>query len=294
MSRSTRPPIAITGATGHVGGAVARRLAEAGRPVRLLVRDPARAPRLEGAEIVVTDYEHQSANVEALSGVDSVLMTSLIGEDSNDHENDVLRHQDFIDAAVKAGEPHLVYPSFVGADAASSFDYLRQHGETEQYLRATDLPTTLVRANYFAETLLHFHHGEDHVRGPAGDGRLAAVARDDVAEALAAVLADPAPHAGKVYELTGSEAFDFHELAAMFSRIYAEPCVFEDETDEQARASRAGYGAPEHVLKSWLDAYVSIRHGNHGHVTDDLRHLIDREPTPIEDVLTRLAHSIEA
>src|SRR4051812_26701562 len=100
--------LAVTGATGQVGGRTARLLSEAGVPVRLLVRDPAKAPVLPGAEVVQAAYG-DGRTADALRGVDVVLMVS--GEED---ARRVELHRAFIDAAVEAGVRHIVYTSFVG------------------------------------------------------------------------------------------------------------------------------------------------------------------------------------
>jgi uncharacterized protein YbjT (DUF2867 family) len=69
--------IAVTGATGRLGGRVARRLAAAGVPQRLVVRDPARAPRLDGAEVVTADYGDRESVHEALAEAAVVFMVSV-------------------------------------------------------------------------------------------------------------------------------------------------------------------------------------------------------------------------
>ena len=281
------PAVAVTGATGHLGGTVAQLLAAAGIATRLLVRDASRAPRLACAEVFVADYEHQRANVTALSGVDTVFMVPLV--DGADH---LMQHHDFVDAVVAAGVRHLVYLSFVGADPDAPSIYHREHGATERYLADTGLDVTILRANYFAETLHHFRH-EDRFSGPVGDGRVAAVAADDVAASVAAVLSDPQAHVGQLYELSGPDALTFDELAEVVERAFGEPCRFVDQTDEEARASRVSYGAPDETLETWLSMYVAIRHGKHAHVTDDVRHLTGREPTTVEHVFTQMAHNIE-
>ena len=70
------------------------------------------------------------------------------------------------------------------------------------------------------------------IRGPAGDGRVSAILREDVAAAAAAVL-HLRGHDGATYDLTGPESFSLAEAAALLG------ARFEDETDEQAYASRA-------------------------------------------------------
>src|SRR5690349_16615373 len=102
-----RSPIAITGATGRLGGRIARRLAAAGVPQRLLVRDPARAPELPAATAVRAPYGDRDAVREALTGVGTVLMVS-----ASETPDRVAQHRTFVDAAVDAGVDQLVYISF--------------------------------------------------------------------------------------------------------------------------------------------------------------------------------------
>ena len=99
------------------------------------------------------------------------------------------------------------------------------------------------------------------IRGPAGDGRVAAVARADVADVAVAVLRAPADHADATYVLTGPEALTLTEVAAGPARCSAATLRFEDETVEEAYASRrAAYGAEQ-----WqLDAWVSDLHRDRG------------------------------
>lgn len=276
------PHVAITGSTGHVGAGAARILSAAGVPARLIVRDPDRAPDLPHTEVVRAEYDHVRRCVAALEGIDTVFMVSIV-----DGAERLTAHQDFVDAAVQAGVRHVVYLSFVGADEHAASIYPREHGATEAYLAATDLDTTIVRSNYFAESLLHFHTG-GQISGPVGDGRISAVARDDVAAAVAAVLADPSEHVAKTYELTGAEALSFADIAALFETVLGEPCDFVDQTDEQARASRSSLRAPEEILQDWLSMYVAVRQGAHGHVTGDVRHLLGHDPELAISALSRL------
>jgi uncharacterized protein YbjT (DUF2867 family) len=84
---------------------------------------------------------------------------------------------------------------------------------------------------------------EGVIAGPAGDGRVGALLRSDVAAAAVAVLTSVG-HDGQTYDLTGREAFTLAEAAAEMSRLAGKGIVFRNETREEAYASRAGYGAP--------------------------------------------------
>ena len=103
--------IVVTGATGGVGGLLARELAEHGVPQRLLVRDAARAPSLDGAEIAVADYGDPVSLAGALGEGDRVFMVSL----HEPPERRVPLHRSFVEAAtVSAG-------SCAGASAGAAW-----------------------------------------------------------------------------------------------------------------------------------------------------------------------------
>ena len=121
----------------------------------------------------------------------------------------VERHRAFVDAAVAAGVRHLVYTSFVGAAPDSVFTLARDHWATEEHIRASGLEFTFLRDNLYADFLTFLVGDDGVIRGPAGDGRAAVVVQDDIADAAVAVLRDPAPHAGRTYDLTGPQALSF-------------------------------------------------------------------------------------
>jgi NAD(P)H dehydrogenase (quinone) len=274
--------LGITGATGHVGGRAARLLADDGAAVRLLVRDPSRAPQLPGAEVARAVYGEE-ATVDALRGLDVVLMVSA-------HESDdrVAEHQAFVDAAVEAGVRHLVYTSFVGASASTGFLLGRDHGATEEIIRGSGLAHTFLRDNFYAEVFAEFGGEERIIRGPAGVGRVAAVSRRDVAEVAATVLRSPDTHAGASYDLTGPEALTLDEVADVLSAVTGEPHRYVDETMEEARASRAGYGAPDWLVDAWISTYTAIRDGELEAVSDDVAHLLGRPATTFAEAIAAL------
>src|SRR5579862_4061157 len=106
MSRS--PAIAVSGATGYLGGLIAARLAAMGVPQILVVRDPERAPRLAGAEVRVADYADAPAVKTALSQTETVVMMSLPGA-----EDRLTPHVTFLEAARQAAVHHVIYISFM-------------------------------------------------------------------------------------------------------------------------------------------------------------------------------------
>ncbi|MEU4745878.1 SDR family oxidoreductase, partial [Actinosynnema sp. NPDC023658] len=260
---SNRPPIAVTGATGNIGGRVARRLSDAGHAQLLLVRDPSRARGLPGATATRAEFADRDAVRRALDGLPVVLMVSASeSADRLDH------HRAFVDAAADAGVGHLVYTSFVGAAPDATFTLVRDHWATEQHIRASGLRFTFLRDNLYADFLPGMVGGDGVLRGPAGDGRAAVVAQDDIADAATAVLTDPEAHAGRTYDLTGPEALTFHEIAAVLSDATGRTVTYHPETVEEAYRSRAAYHAPDWQVDAWVSTYTAIAAGELAHVSD--------------------------
>jgi NAD(P)H dehydrogenase (quinone) len=276
--------IVVSGATGRLGGRIARRLAAAGVAQRLLVRDAARAPRLPGAEVAVAEYADRDAVRAALAGADTVFMVS--GSESPDR---VDRHRAFVDAAAAAGTGHLVYTSFVGAAPDAVFTLARDHWATEEHVRAGRLPFTFLRDNLYADFLPLMVGADGVIRGPAGDGRAAMVAQDDIADAAVAVLRDPAPHAGRTYDLTGPEALTLAEAAATVTAVTGRDVRYHDETLEEAYASRASYGAPDWQVDAWVSTYTSMASGELAAVSPDVPRLTGHPATSLEQLLRRPA-----
>lgn len=287
--RVSSAPIAVTGSTGAVGGRVARRLSSEGRALRLLVRDASRAPQLPRSEVAVAPYDDGDAARRALAGVEVLFMVS--GSESLDR---VDQHRAFIDAAADAGVRHLVYTSFLGAAPDAVFTLARDHHATEQHLRAAQVRTgvawTALRDGLYAD-FLPAMVGEDGVlRGPAGEGRVAAVAQDDVADAATAVLLSAAAgsteHAGARYDLTGPEALTLHEVAAVVARATGRPARYQPETLEEAFASRAVYGAPDWQVEAWVSTYTAIAAGQMDAVSTAVEQLTGHPARTLEEVLS--------
>src|SRR5215218_1494923 len=281
--------IAVTGATGGLGGRVARRLAGRGVSQRLVVRDAARAPELDGAEVAVATYGDAEAMRRALDGVADLLLVSA----SEDRER-VKLHTTAVDAAVAAGVERVVYTSFYGAAPDCTFTFGRDHWHTEEALKASGLRHTFLRDNLYIDFLPLLAGADGAIRGPGGDGRVAAVARDDIADAAVAVLlgdgdadgdGDPAGHDGRTYDMTGPEALTLAEIAQELSRFAGRPIGYQQETLEEAYASRASYGAPNWEVDGWVSTYTAIANGDLERVSGDLEALAGHPPMRLADFL---------
>ncbi|GIH01958.1 NAD(P)-dependent oxidoreductase [Rhizocola hellebori] len=283
-------PLAVTGSTGQLGGRIARRLAVAALPQRLLVRDPSRAPQLAQATVMRAEYADLQAVRDALTGVRTALMVS-----ASESLDRVEQHRTFIDAAAEAGVQHLVYTSFYGAAPDATFTLARDHWATEQYIRASGLAFTFLRDNLYAD-FLAFMVGEDGViRGPAGGGRVAAVAQDDIADVATEVLRAPDAHVGQTYDLTGPQALTLAEIAATIAEHTGRAVSYRAETLEEAYASRAGYGAPDWQVDAWVSTYTAIAAGEMSGVSDAVARVTGHAPRSLAELLrTSLAEHLRA
>jgi NAD(P)H dehydrogenase (quinone) len=272
--------IGVTGATGGLGGRVAARLADHGVPQLLLVRDAARAPDLPEAETATFGgYDDPEGLRRALDGVDTLLLVSAA-----EHPDRVSLHRAAVDAAVAAGVQRIVYTSFAGAAPDCTFTFGRDHFHTEEHIKATGVGHTFLRDNLYLDFIPLLCAPDGVIRGPAGDGRVAAVARDDIAEVAAVVLTGD-DHEGHAYDLTGPEAFTLAEAAEELSRASGRLVTYEEETVEEAFASRRPSGAPEFEIEGWVSTYTAIAAGELEATSDCVARFLDRDPVGLGDWL---------
>jgi len=302
-SRATRPgdvrTVAVTGATGGLGSRVANRLAALGVPLRLVVRDPSKVPAdlerlikgkeadvLGPATVVAGSYSDSDSMRTAFAGADSVFLVS--GREAADR---LQQHYNAVDAAVEAGVRRLVYTSYVGAAADATFTLARDHYLTEEHIKESGLAYTLLRDSLYLDFLPSMVWPDQAIRGPGGDGRVACVSRDDVADVAVAVLAatgraDGAGHDGATYDLTGPNALSLAQIAAEMARHSGRQITYQAETVEQARASRAVYGAPDWIMDGWVTMYTAIAAGELDVVTTDVERVTGRPAQSLDDYLT--------
>ncbi|MFJ8696773.1 NAD(P)H-binding protein [Streptomyces roseolilacinus] len=277
--------VAVTGAGGRVGRRVADRLGVAGVPVRLVGRDPRRLPDVPGAvKAPPAAYGDAEAMRAALDGADTLFLVS-----AHEGPDRVAEHRTAVDAAVAAGVGRIVYLSLQGAAPDATFTFARDHWHTEQYVRAHDgLAHTFLRDGWYLAGIPAMTGADGVIRGPAGNGRVAAVAHEDVADVAAVVLlARDGRHDGATYDVTGGEAFTLAEAAEEMSRATGRTIRYLPETRDEAYASRAGYGAERWRLDGWVSSYEAIARGELGAVSDTVERLAGHAPMTLREFLAR-------
>ncbi|PXA67927.1 SDR family oxidoreductase [Cryobacterium arcticum] len=275
------PTLAVTGSTGALGALVARGVADAGIPQRLLVRTPANAPELPGSVVMPFSYADRAACAAALSGVHTLFMVS-----ASESADRVDQHRAFIESAAAAGVRHIVYTSFLAASPTATFTLARDHFVTEQLIRATGIPHTFLRDSLYLDFMPALVGADGVIRGPAGDGRVAGVTRADVARTAIAVLRDPGAHANVTYDLTGPEALTMAEIAAVLTEITGTPVAFHNESIAEAYESRRPWAAPDWQNDAWVSTYTAIADGSMSTVSGDVQRVTGVPPQGLRELLS--------
>ncbi len=209
--------ILITGATGTVGGA-ALRLLSSDVPGTVDVVGAARSERAaqaleaRGHRPVHLDYDAPETLRPALEGVDALLLVTGYTVDMLVHSKRLL------DAARAAGVRHVVH---LGALAAEDTPHAHfaWHQLVERAIEAMGFGWTHLRPNFFMDTVwTGFRYKPDRIVHFVGDRRVSWIAAEDIAAVAAAVLRDPASHAGRVYPLA-SQALTFAQVASTLGEV---------------------------------------------------------------------------
>ena len=181
---------------------------------------------------------------------------------------------------------HVVYLSFVGAGPQASFRHARSHGATEAMLAESGLSFTAVRNGMYADGIASWFDAEGRLTGPGGDGRVSFSYRPELAEAIAAQLADAALDRPLV-TITGPEAVTLGELAAIASDVTGDPYRYEPLDRAAWIESRRALGRPEWAIDAGISYYDGVCAGEADVVSGDYRELTGKEPLPIAGVIER-------
>jgi len=275
--------IVVTGSTGRVGGLVARRLERLGHPMRLVVRDAGRAPRVANAEVVVAEYGNPQALAHALREGDRVFMVSLwIGGDVR-----LDLHRSFVAAAAKARVAQVVYLSFVNAGPRAIFSHAREHGATEEMLRDSGVPWTSIRNSMYADDIPGWFDPDGVAREPGEDSRMSFSFRPELADVIAAALTQPG-HEDTIYNITTPESVSLQELANVATRVTGDTYSYDPISDAEWIERWKAQGRPEWALEAGLTSYEAMRQGEFDVVTDDYEKVTGRKPATIAEIIAAL------
>lgn len=276
--------IAITGATGQLGGLVIEALLERVPADQLvaLVRTPAKAAGLKerGVDVRAFDYDDASTLEPALAGVDRLVFVS-----GNAVGSRVPQHRAVVDAATRAGVPFVAYTSFLHTDDASIVPVAAEHQATEAMLNEAPFAVALLRNGWYTENFADAARqaaASGVLAGSAGDGRISAAERSEYAEAAAVVVAADRPEAG-VYELGGDASWTYADFAAAVGKAAGTTVEYRNVSADEHRKILTDGGLPEGAVGFLVTTDAAIAAGE----------LEDPKPGTLSRLLGRPTSSLD-
>ena len=266
----------VIGSTGTVGSALIAELSRRHIPTIAATRDPSRHTFPASVEKAAFDYSDDASVQRALVGVDGMFVLAPPGmENQVEHWRGLFAH------AKAAGVGHVVLMTAKGAGEDTP------HGQGEAALKASGLGWTLLRPTFFAQNFATYSGDTIKRDGafyyPAGDGRAAFVDARDIAVVAAQVLAEPAAHAGKSYELTGPAALSMEDVARVLSGVLGRPIRYVDPGEEGYRQALEANGLPPALAGMFTYLYaVVVKNGWAAGTSDDVAKVLGRAPTSFE------------
>ena len=283
--------IGVTGATGQFGSTVIESLLARGvqpQDLRATTRDTGRASALQaqGIEVRRGDFDDSQALRQAFEGVERLLVisTDQVGARVEQHRRAVL-------AAKEAGVKQIAYTSIVDMGERDGQNVLAaDHRATERIILDSGIPYTLLRNTFYAELMVQpVIQALD--RGvfvsSAGEARLGAASRADLAEAAAVVLSQPG-HAHRTYELTYPRPWDYRELAGVVSRVSGRAMEYRPVSGEEMEQILQQAGLPGQNIQMVLGMNASLRAGDISKTGGDLEQVLGRPVTSLEAIVRKL------
>jgi uncharacterized protein YbjT (DUF2867 family) len=292
--------ILVTGAAGRVGGvggAVVEALRRRDLPVRALVRsddERANALRALGAEVVVGDLTRAADVMRALAGcrrmyfgmsVSAPYLEATVATAAAARANG--------DLQVLVNISQMTVSQMSLTETTDSPQH-RQHWLAEQVLNWSGLPVVHARATvflqhpFFLEMTAESIARDNTIRLPFGAGRTSPIDARDVAEVIATILASPAAHIGKVYELTGPLSQDMHAMAAEYSETLGRTITYVDVPLEEWRDRELrSRQLPEHVFHHLLTMAHLHAANRYDRLTHDVEAITGRPATSAKDFVAR-------
>ncbi|MHC2003005.1 NmrA family NAD(P)-binding protein [Methylobacterium sp. CM6241] len=251
-------------------------------------RDPGKADGLVRAGVGVRhgDYAKPDTLLTAFEGATQVLIVSSNGERTG--ADVVAQHRSAVEAARAVGARRVVYTSHMGAGSSSAFPPMRNHAGTEAMLRDAGIAWTSLRNGFYAETVPTMMVEDAVATGVLSapvDGKVAWTTHDDLAAAAAALLVDEGRFEGPTPPLTGVEALDLADVAALLTSIHGKRVERRTITDEAMAAGMRTGGAPTAVIEITLGLYRAARAGEFANTDPTLANLLGRPPTDLRTVL---------
>jgi len=292
-------PILVTGAAGRVGAigrTVTELLLKQGKAVRAMVRSEdkrAQALRDMGAEIVVGDLLDLDAMHRAIAGCETMYFGMSVSDAllaATVNTAAVAKHHG-VKAFVNMSQMTVAQMSVTETTTSPQ---QKLHWLAEQALNWSGLPVVHVRPTVLQEGFFLILTAEsvresNQIRLPFGDGKTSPVVVEDVARVITALLADPQPHIGKIYHLTGPQSENMHFYAREYSNALGRTITYQDIPVESWRDGLLGRGLPVHLVTHLTTMAELHRAGRYDRMSADVMALTGQAPTSTQEFVRRNA-----
>jgi uncharacterized protein YbjT (DUF2867 family) len=301
---SDQSPILVTGAAGRVGAVgrtVTELLSKQGKKVRAMVRtedERAQALRDMGAEVVVGDLLDLDSMHKAIAGCETVYFAMSVSDAylaATINAAAVAKHHG-VKAFVNMSQMTLSQMSVTETTASPQH---KLHWLAEQALNWSGLPVVHVRPTVFLEGFFLLFSSpsvkkSDQIRLPFGDGKTSPIAAEDVARVVAALLANPQPHIGKTYHLTGPQSENMDFYAQEYSKALGRTITYQDIPVGPWRDGLIERGLPIHLVNHLATMADLHRAGRYDRMSDDVLTLSGQAPLSVQDFVRRHAATFTA
>ncbi|TCK22137.1 NmrA family NAD(P)-binding protein [Pseudonocardia endophytica] len=282
--------IVVIGATGAIGGALARRLAADGVPFRALVRRP--DVSVPGAETVVADLDDRSSLPAAFDGATRLFLNAGGAVPVDGPQPMIAQQEAAIDAAVDTGVEHVVKISVLGVADGGPLA-VGAHARIERHLAASGLAATVLRPSGFLQNLITGVAGftaDGALLDPYAGGAVGYIDAEDIAACAHAVLTGAAPGGG-THELTGPVALTHADLAAALSTVLGRPVGVSSPALDELEPTLVAQGLPPSFARDVAALATGVALGELAVVTPEVERLTGRPPRSAETFLA--AHAAE-
>jgi uncharacterized protein YbjT (DUF2867 family) len=291
--------ILVTGAAGRVGG-VGRTLTELllkqGKAVRAMVRNEderAQTLRDMGAEVVVGNLLDLNSMHRAIEGCDTMYFGMSVSDSylaATVNTAAVAKHHG-VKAFINMSQMTLAQMSITETTPSPQH---KLQWLSEQALNWSGLPVVHIRPTVLLEGFFLILTPEsvreaNQIRLPFGEGKTSPVAVEDVARVIAELLANPHPHIGKVYHLTGpqSEGMDFY--AQEYSRALGRTITYQDIPVEPWQDALLKRGLPVYLVNHLATMADLHRAGRYDRMSDDVFALTGQTPLSMQEFVRKNA-----
>jgi len=291
--------ILVTGAAGRVGGigrAVTELLLQQGKVVRAMVRNEderAQALRDMGAEVVVGNLLDLDSMHRVIDGCDTMYFGMSVSDDylaATVNTAAVAKHHG-VKAFINMSQMTVAQMSITETTPSPQH---KLQWLSEQALNWSGLPVVHVRPTVLLEGFFLILTPQsvretNQIRLPFGEGRTSPVAVEDVARVIAALLANPQPHIGKIYHLTGPQSENMDFYAQEYSKALGRTITYQDIPVEPWREGLLQRGLPTHLvnhLATMADLHCA---GRYDRMSDDVLALTGQTPLSMQEFVRKNA-----